>query len=233
NSKPASDRLAGLFATSCEVTVLYRSHIPPSHVRVILLMGPTDRDRVAPGGDSHEPTYRNGGRSGAGRGGIRRRDRDNGVSRRLGSRSGRRRQCPGALAIPWAVLVSGPVRVSVPALRVVPHPGSGAWAFLARLVCWWPWFVEKRRSARVRGVASPGPPVPASGRLRRLSVRCAEERAARSRASARGARWPGRSRASRGPRRTNGPRSTCPAPSSPLRTLRRSAEACACRYGPG
>src|SRR5262249_59551621 len=121
------------------VRVACGSRIALEPAGVLLVVGPTERDRGAPGGDRHEPTYRDGGRSGAGRSGARRRDWDNGVSRRLGSRSGRRRQYPRAVAIPWAVLVSGPVRVSVPALRAVPHPGAGAWAFLARLGCWWAW----------------------------------------------------------------------------------------------
>src|SRR5207245_8430090 len=82
--------------------------------------------------------------------------------------SGRCRQYLGALALRRAVLVSETVRHPVSAPRVVRHPRSGAWAFLARLVCGWPWLVEKRGSTDVRGVASPGPPVPAARRIRPL-----------------------------------------------------------------
>src|SRR5262249_4468779 len=74
----------------------------------------------------------------------------------------------GALALPWAVLVSGTVRLPVSAPRVVRHPRSGAWTFLARLVCWWPRLMEKRSPTDVRGLASPGTPVPAARRLRPL-----------------------------------------------------------------
>src|SRR5262249_16733795 len=125
-------------------------------------------DPAAPGGDNHEPTHCDGGRSGCGRTGARRGDRDNGLSGRPGSRSGRCRQRHRALALPWAVLVSGTVRFPVSAPRVVRHPRCGAWTFLARLVCWWPRLVENRSPAEVRGVASPGTPVPAARRLRPL-----------------------------------------------------------------
>src|SRR5262249_14356501 len=121
-----------------------------------------------PGGDNNEPTNRDGGRSDAGRSGACRSDRDNRLSSRSGSRSSRCQQCPRAMALLRAVLVSGTVYLRVPALRAVAYIGWGASAFLARLVCRWPRLVEKRDSAGVRGVASSSPPVPAARRIRSL-----------------------------------------------------------------
>jgi hypothetical protein len=62
----------------------------------------------------------------------------------------------------------GPFAFLFPLLGLFVILAVVRWAFLARLVYWWPRPVEKRSSTDVRGVASPGPPVPAARRIRPL-----------------------------------------------------------------
>src|SRR5262245_59644948 len=71
------------------------------------------------------------------------------------------------------------------------------------------------------------------GEVRRAAMRHARARGGQSQASARGARWLDRRPASRGPRRTSGPRSTCRGLSSSLRIRRRTGVAFAYRCDPG